>query len=54
VAVQLKALGLVRLEYSKTVAGSMDLFWSLTPGGEDLMMNIRTMKRDPEIGVPKE
>ena len=43
VCVQLKALGLVKTSYSKTVTGDMALFWSLTPAGEKLMFPLRTV-----------
>src|SRR6266478_1740518 len=45
VAVQLQALGLVKLEYSQTSSGGMGLFWSLTPSGQRLMMELRTVKK---------
>lgn len=44
VSIQLKALGLVNINYSKTVQGGMALFWSLTPEGERLMFEIRTVR----------
>jgi hypothetical protein len=44
VAVQLQALGLVTLNYLPTTAGGMALFWSNTPAGERLMMELRTVK----------
>jgi len=44
VGVQLQALGLVKIEYSETIKGSMNLFWSLTPSGNRLMMELRTVK----------
>ncbi len=43
VSIQMKALGLVKTNYSKTVQGGMALFWSLTPVGEGLMMKLRTV-----------
>ena len=43
VAVQLVALGLVKTTYSETVQGGMGLFWSQTPPGEQLMMQVRTV-----------
>lgn len=49
VSLQLKALGLININYSKTTAGGMSLFWRLTPKGEKLMMQERTV---PTI-VPK-
>ncbi|SRR6266478_1794649 len=45
VGVQLKALGLVKLQHLRSGAGYMDLFWSLTPSGERLMMELRTLKK---------
>lgn len=45
VAVQLGALGLVRLEYSQGTSGRMSLFWSLTQYGERLMIEVRTVKK---------
>jgi hypothetical protein len=44
VSVQLKALGLVDTQYSQAVGGSMGLFWSLTPAGEKLMLEVRTVR----------
>jgi hypothetical protein len=44
VSVQLKALGLTELSYSKTVQGGMGLFWSATPAGERLMLELRTVR----------
>jgi hypothetical protein len=53
VAVQFQALGLVRVEYSQTTKGSMALFWSLTPAGRRLMVELRTVKRPKrtELGL---
>jgi hypothetical protein len=45
IGVQLKALGLVKLQYTRSTAGYMALFWSLTPSGERLMMELRTAKK---------
>lgn len=44
VKVQLAALGLVNIQYSKTVQGGMALFWSLTPKGRELLFQLRTIK----------
>jgi hypothetical protein len=44
VSVQLRALGLVNIQYLKTVTGGMDLFWSATAVGERLMLELRTIK----------
>ena len=43
VSVQLKALGLVKIQYSPATDKSMHLFWSLTPTGERLMLSLRTV-----------
>ncbi len=43
VALQLKALGLININYSKTTVGGMALFWSLTKAGEQMMMELRTV-----------
>lgn len=43
VALQLKALGLININYSKTIAGGMALFWTLTKAGEQMMMDLRTV-----------
>jgi hypothetical protein len=46
VSVQLKALGLVKIEYLKNVAGGMGLFWSATPAGNALTLELRTVRRE--------
>ena len=43
IQLQLKALGLINTKYSQTTTGGMALFWSLTPQGEALMMQLRTV-----------
>jgi hypothetical protein len=45
IAVQLQALGLVKIQYSESTTGGMNLFWSLTPSGERLMVELRTVKK---------
>lgn len=45
IAVQLQALGLVKVQYSESTTGAMNLFWSLTPSGERLMVELRTVKK---------
>ena len=45
VALQLQALGLVKVEYLPTVGGGMGLFWSNTSYGDRTMMQLRTMRR---------
>jgi hypothetical protein len=45
VAVQLEALRLVELTYGPTTSGGMGLFWSITPHGQRLMLEIRTVKK---------
>jgi hypothetical protein len=44
VTLQLKALGLINTKYSQTTKGGMALFWSLTPQGERLMFELRTVQ----------
>jgi hypothetical protein len=44
VGVQLKALGLVNIEYTKTTSGGMGLFWSFTAKGERLMVELRAVR----------
>ena len=44
VSIQFKALGLVDIKYLKTTSGGMDHFWSLTPAGERLMLDIRAVR----------
>jgi hypothetical protein len=45
ITIQLKALGLVNVNYTKTTQGGMGLFWSLTVVGERVMMKERTVKK---------
>ena len=52
VALQLKALNLVDIEYKQSQGGSMLLFWSLTPYGERVMLELRTVKK--VSNVPKQ
>jgi hypothetical protein len=44
ITLQLLALGLIRTDYTKSTRGDMALFWSLTPRGEQLMMELRTVR----------
>ena len=44
VGVQLRALGLIKMDYTKTVQGGMGLFWSATPAGEALTFQLRTVR----------
>lgn len=48
VSVQLKALGLVKIDYLKTTAGGMGLFWSATPAGDALTLELRAVRREPK------
>ncbi len=47
IAVQLKALGLVNLQYGSTTAGGRGLFWSVTPAGERMTLELRTVRKTP-------
>lgn len=49
VAVQLKALDFVKLSYSKTVQGGMGLFWSATPAGERLTVELRAIRSTKNV-----
>ena len=44
IKVQLIALGLIKIEYLKTTVGGMAMYWSMTPKGEALMYETRTIK----------
>jgi hypothetical protein len=46
IKIQLVALDLVKLAYLKTVKGGMALFWSLTPKGQAVMMEVQSVKSD--------
>lgn len=46
ISVQLKALGLVKIDYLKTVAGGMGLFWSASRAGEALTLQLRTVRAE--------
>ena len=45
IKLQLQALGLIDLDYTKTLQGGMGLFWSLTQKGTQVMMDIRSVKK---------
>src|SRR5690606_33879648 len=45
IKIQLKALGLIDLRYTKTTNGGMSLFWYITEKGENLMIKLRTVKK---------
>ena len=44
IAIQLKSLGLVKIQYLAATDNSMHLFWALTQQGEQLMLNLRTVR----------
>ena len=44
VKIQLLSLKLIAVQYSKTVQGGVGWFWSLTPKGNKLMVELRTIK----------
>jgi hypothetical protein len=43
IGLQLKALGLINIEYLQSTPGLWGVHWSLTPTGERLMMHVRTV-----------
>jgi hypothetical protein len=45
ITIQMKALGLVSVDYTKTIQGGAGLFWSLTSTGEEMMMKERIVKK---------
>lgn len=45
IKLHLQALGLIKLLYSKSNAGGMALFWSLTPKGSKLMLELRVIRK---------
>ena len=48
IGIQLKALGLVDINYTETTTGGMALFWTLTQPGRNLMMELRTVRTAAE------
>jgi hypothetical protein len=44
IRIQFSALGLVATPYSLTTSGGATLFWNLTPRGEKVMVQLRTVK----------
>jgi hypothetical protein len=44
ISIQLKAYGLVNIEYLRTTNGGAGLFWQLTEKGEEVMMQLRAVK----------
>lgn len=44
ITIQLTAYGLIKTSYSKTIQGGMALFWSLTPKGQQLMIESRVVR----------
>jgi hypothetical protein len=48
IKVQLLALGLINVLYTPTTKGDMALFWTLTPRGQGLMLQLRAVKAAPK------
>ena len=46
VKIQLMALKLVDIRYSQSTTGNMALFWSLTKLGNNLLFQLRTVKKE--------
>jgi hypothetical protein len=46
ISIQLKAYGLIKTKYLKTTKGNMATFWTLTPKGENLMIESRLVRSD--------
>jgi hypothetical protein len=49
ISIQFRVLGLITIQYLKTVKGSMAWFWALTSAGENLMLEERTVKTKQPI-----
>lgn len=49
IGVQLRAYGLIKIEYLKTTNGSMNTFWSLTEAGQIEMLKTRTIKKQSQV-----
>jgi hypothetical protein len=53
IGLQLKALGLINIEYQSALVGPGTVYWSLTPTGDRLMMQVRTVPtKNAAGGVP--
>lgn len=48
VKIQFLARGFIRVEYQRTMAGPAALFWSLTPIGNNAMLQLRSVKHSSE------
>jgi hypothetical protein len=48
IKVQLMALNLINVKYSKTIQGGAAFFWYLTPKGESLLYETRTIRKKPQ------
>jgi hypothetical protein len=46
IKIQLKSYGLVELVYSSTTKGGTALFWNLTKMGEEVMLQLRSIRKD--------
>lgn len=46
ITIQLKAYGLITTTFSETTKGGMALFWTLTQKGEELMMDLRIIRKE--------
>jgi len=53
IKIQLMALGLIDIQYLKTVATGMALFWLLTSKGRSMMMELRTVKRKKRVTLKR-
>lgn len=52
--IQLKAYGLVKVNYLETTKGGRALFWSLTAPGEQLMIESRVIRASTsQVAPPK-
>lgn len=50
VRIQLELLGLITTEYAQSVDKRMRIFWHLTESGEHLMLELRAVRKESQIG----
>lgn len=52
IRIQLRALGLVSVDYNATTKGGHALFWSLTKAGHAVLTRLLTVKRNAQQAIP--
>ena len=46
IKIHLVSLGLITVDYQQTTTGGMALFWNLTPKGQSLLMELRSVRKE--------